>query len=125
MNVRPAKKDEKPAVWNVLDGGLLELEAQTLDAALDDDRVLVAVGSSREVILGALVVVESEILAVAVRKRRQGQGIGTGLVEAALDRYGPLNAAFDERVRHFWETFDCRIEDLTEDDRYRVWLEAR
>ena len=38
-----------------------------------------------------------EILAVAVRRRRRGQGIGSALVEAAGDRREELVAEFDDR----------------------------
>jgi len=38
-----------------------------------------------------------EILAVAVRRRRRDQGIGSALVEAAGDRREELVAEFDDR----------------------------
>jgi GNAT superfamily N-acetyltransferase len=38
-----------------------------------------------------------EILAVAVRRRRRGQGIGSALVEAALEDRDELVAGFDDR----------------------------
>jgi len=60
-----------------------------------------------------------EILAVAVRRRRRSQGIGTALVAAAGDRREEVVAEFDERVRPFWVALGFDIEDLDEADRYR------
>ena len=68
---------------------------------------------------GALVLDGSKIDAVAVRRRRRGQGIGTALVEAASDRRGRVTAAFDADVRPFYEALGFAIQPLSESDRYR------
>lgn len=60
-----------------------------------------------------------EILAVAVRRRRRSQGIGSALVEAALEDRDELVAGFDERVRPFWKGLGFEIEDAEEAGRYR------
>jgi len=44
--------------------------------------------------------------AVAVRRRRRGQGIGRALVEAALDRERRLTVAFDPGVRAFYDALE-------------------
>jgi GNAT superfamily N-acetyltransferase len=44
--------------------------------------------------------------AVAVRRRRRGQGIGGALVEAALERERRLTVAFDPGVRAFYDALD-------------------
>ena len=41
--------------------------------------------------------------AIAVRRRRRGQGIGRALVEAALDRERQLTVAFDPGVSAFYD----------------------
>jgi len=66
-------------------------------------------------ILGALVLVPREsgahIDAVAVRRARRAQGVGTSLVRAAAERRGRLTAEFDPGVRPFYESlgFDMSI----------------
>ena len=119
--VRPATADELPAVCNVLDGGLLEVDADVVSGAVDDSDVLVAVREAPRSapILGALVLDGEEILAVAVRRRRRGQGIGSALVEAALEDRDELVAGFDERVRPFWKGLGFEIEDAEDAGRYR------
>lgn len=121
MHVRPATTDDRVGIRNVLDAGLLEIDTTALRAAIPNGRVLVAaeskVGEKESPILGALVVDENEIDAVSVRPGRRGQGVGTRLVETALDRHGDLEVAFDERVRPFWESLDVSI-DSVDGDRY-------
>jgi len=125
MHVRAACPDDHIGVRNVLDAGLLAIEETTLQAAITDGCVLVALDSNfREddgPVLGALVVADGTVEAVAVRPGRRGQGVGTALVEAALDRHGRLEAAFDERVRPFWESLGIAI-DSRENGRYRGTL---
>lgn len=121
MYVREATADEIAAVRNVLDGGLLEFDSSGLEHAIESDDVLVAVraaGGEGEIVLGTLVLSGGEILAVAVRPRRRGQGIGRSLVEEALDRNDRLTAEFHARVRPFWESLGFVIEPLEEQGRF-------
>jgi GNAT superfamily N-acetyltransferase len=125
MYVRAATADELPAVRNVLDGALLEVGSRTLEDAIDSEGVLVAVRESDgadEIILGALVLVDAEILAIAVRKGRRDRGIGTALVEAAAERHGRLTAEFHSRVRPFWVSVGFEVEPLEKDERFRGYL---
>lgn len=115
MQIRPACPAERPAVANVVDGAALAVADDRLEAALATDAVLVAIengsgGSEDPRLLGALVLDGEEIVAVAVRRRRRGQGIGTALVEAAADRRPRLVAAFDPGIRPFWASLDFEIE---------------
>jgi len=125
VRVREASVPELPDVSNVLDGGGLETDAGRLRGALDAGDVLVAVagadggGDGRERVLGALVLEGEEVVAVAVRRRRRDRGIGTALVEAAARRRDRLVAAFDARVRPFWEALGFRTEPADRPDRYR------
>lgn len=126
MDVRPAREEELPDVCNVLDGGLLAVEHDTLADAIPAGNVLVAVETrdQGESLLGTLVLGGDDVRAVAVRRRRRDQGIGAALVEAALDRRGRLVAEFDERVQPFWESLGFTLEKADEEDRYRGVLTA-
>lgn len=122
MHVRTANADEIPAVMNVLDGAVLSIAVETVRAGVEDGDTLVAVSGddpAAERVLGALVLDGTHIEAVAVRRRRRGQGIGTALVEAASDRRGRVTAAFDADVRPFYEALGFAIQPLSESDRYR------
>ncbi|MGB9930629.1 GNAT family N-acetyltransferase [Haloarcula amylolytica] len=122
MHVRTATADEVPAVMNVLDGAVLSIAVETVRAGAADGDTLVAVSDGdpgAERVLGALVLDGTHVEAVAVRRRRRGQGIGTALVEAALDRRDRITAEFDADVRPFYEALGFAIEALDEPDRFR------
>lgn len=124
--IRPASARELPVVMNVLDGGALEVDADRVRDGIDDDRVLIAADGDR--VLGALLLTPegtagtAEIEAVAVRRARRGQGLGTALVRAAADRHDRLVAGFDERVRPFWTALGFEIEPGDRPGRYRGTL---
>jgi GNAT superfamily N-acetyltransferase len=117
MAVREATIDDLPAIMTVLDAALLELDVDVLRDAIDRGDALVAVADDR--VLGALVLVGEVIEAVAVRRNRRDQGIGSALVAAAAERRERLVAAFDPRVRPFWESLGFEIEPADELERYR------
>ncbi|WP_420182195.1 GNAT family N-acetyltransferase [Haloarcula sp. KBTZ06] len=123
MHVRTATADEVPAVMNVLDGAVLSIAVETVRAGAEDDGTLVAVSDddpAAERVLGALVLDDTHIEAVAVRRRRRGQGIGTALVEAALDRRNCVTAEFDADVRPFYEALGFDVTPLADEaDRFR------
>jgi GNAT superfamily N-acetyltransferase len=123
VTVRAADIEDLPAVMTVLDGALLELDVDVLRDAIDRGDALVAVEGER--VLGALVLVGNEVEAVAVRRNRRDQGIGTALVAAAADARDRLVAEFDPRVRPFWESLGFEIEPAAEPDRYRGVLEGQ
>ena len=103
MEVRRAA-DETAVVRGILDAAMLRVE----DAALEEGTTLVAAVEGR--LLGALVLDGEEIVAIAVRPGRRGQGVGTALVEAAADRRERLTAGFDPGVRPFYESLGFEIE---------------
>lgn len=119
MDVRPAVRDDLLDLATVLDAAMLE--TGDLEAHVTAGDVLVADESGR--VLGAAVVVPPEraptwsrerdadahVTAVAVRRRRRNQGIGSSLVEAALDR-GRVTAAFDTDLREFYESLGFTVE---------------
>lgn len=120
VRVRPAAVADLPDVMNVLDGAALRADAGRLRTAIDREDVLVAVeGGDDERVLGALVLDGAEITAVAVRRRRRDQGIGSALVEAAADRRERLVAEFRPDVRPFWAALGFDIEPTGESGRYR------
>jgi len=136
--VREATVTVLPDVMNVLDGAVLAADAATVRDRIAADAVLVAVSGDRgeqtdglrasserrsdgQRVLGALVLDGDHIDAVAVRRRRRGQGIGTALVEAAGERRGRLTAEFDADLRPFYEALGFRVE--ATDETGRLWGE--
>jgi len=124
MRVREATEADLPAVMNVLDGAALEIGVPTVRTGIAGDGTLISVsgGSGADAtpesdrILGALVLDDTHIEAVAVRRRRRGQGIGTALVEAALDRRDCVTAEFDADVRPFYEALGFDVMPLDDED---------
>jgi len=117
--VREAAATDLPDVMNVLDGAALQADAPTVRDRIDADAVLVAVSADRERVLGALVRSGDHIDAVAVRRRRRGQGIGTALVEAAAEGRDRLTATFDADLRQFYEGLGFEVRPAGEPERLR------
>lgn len=121
VNVRPAVPGDALTVRRILDAAVLR--TGDVEARIESDDVLVAVesGGDDERVLGALVLEPRErgahVVAVAVRRRRRDRGVGTALVEAALEREGRLTARFDERVRPFYDSLGFDVEPIA-DARY-------
>ncbi|SFR88472.1 Predicted N-acetyltransferase YhbS [Halomicrobium zhouii] len=135
MRVREADPGEVAAVRNVLDGAALAVDHDLLRECLDQGAVLVATSTDSSsddtaetdaTVLGALVLDGDRIDAVAVRRNRRGQGIGTELVEAAAARRDRLVAEFDAGVRPFYERLGFDVEPTADPDRYRgLWTPER
>ncbi|QIO21559.1 GNAT family N-acetyltransferase [Haloarcula sp. JP-L23] len=136
MFVRDATVADLPDVMNVLDGAALSIDVETVRESIAEDGTLVACeGGERsrsderpggplapadgERVLGALVLDGDHVAAVAVRRRRRGQGIGTALVEAAAERRQRLTAAFDADVKPFYEGLGFTVETVDEAGRWR------
>ncbi|WP_049913076.1 GNAT family N-acetyltransferase [Halococcus thailandensis] len=118
MEIRLAHPAKCPAVMNVLDGASLAVDAATVRERIRANTVWIAVADDR--LLGACVLDDREIDAIAVRRRRRGQGIGTRLVErAAAATAGDLRAEFHRRVRPFYDSLGFAIEPTDEPDRFR------
>lgn len=91
----------------ILDAALLDIAVETVRDRLSSESVLVA--TEEAPILGALVLDDTHIEAIAVRPNRRGQGIATALVESASTR-GRLTASFRPGVSEFYESLGFHIE---------------
>ena len=121
--VREATVEDLPDVLNVVDGAALRVDVDELRERIAGGDVLVAGEEGR--VLGTVILDGNRIAAVAVRRGRRDQGVGTALVEAASRRRDRLVAEFDARVRPFWESLGFDIEPVEEPDRYRGVLHTR
>lgn len=117
MEIREATVEDLPAVMTVFDGGLLATDVDAVRGAIDRGDLLVAATEGR--VLGACLLAGEEIEAIAVRRARRDQGIGTALVEAAADRRNGLTAAFDADLRPFYEGLGFEISPSEGDGRLR------
>ncbi|WP_394326154.1 GNAT family N-acetyltransferase [Halobacterium sp. CBA1132] len=121
--IRRASTRDHLGVMRVLDGANLELSSDTAERRIDAGTVVVADDDNR--IVGALVAVSREagahVEAIAVRRRRRADGIGSALVEHAAGEWTPLTADFDPGVKPFYDAlgFDCE----KRGDRYRGILD--
>ncbi|MFB6127152.1 MAG: GNAT family N-acetyltransferase [Halolamina sp.] len=106
--VRVADADDRVAVARLVDGALLDLAHEDLQAGLDREDVLVAERDDR--VVGAVVLDGDHIAAVAVHRRHRRSGVGTALLRAAVAREGRLTAAFDADVRSFYESLGFETE---------------
>jgi len=120
VRVRRAGPAAIDTILAIVDAAVLETDRDVVRRSVTDGRTLVAVEDDR--ILGTVVACPADpgvrIDAIAVRKRRQNQGIGTALVERLHEHHGRVVAEFDERVRPFYESlgFEIRARNA---DRYR------
>lgn len=113
--IRAATANERAGVRNVIDGAALALEPEALGSALTRGDVLVAESDAGGVVLGALVLEGEQIRAIAVRRSRRGQGLGTALLEAASAQRERLVAAFDPDLTPFWTSVGFAVVDRRED----------
>jgi GNAT superfamily N-acetyltransferase len=118
MEIREAAGEDLPAVMNVLDGAALEIDVETVRAGIDGDGTLVAVSDDGGRVLGAVVLDGGHVVAVAVRRRRRGQGLGSALLEAAAERRERLVAEFDADLRPFYEGLGFAVEHTGEPGRW-------
>ncbi|MFB6155931.1 MAG: GNAT family N-acetyltransferase [Haloferacaceae archaeon] len=96
-------------VMRILDGAMLDVDAETVRSRLERSPAAVLVAEC-DAVVGALVLDGTHVDAVAVRRSRRGRGVGTALVEAAAARVdGALTADFDPRVSAFYESVGFEI----------------
>ena len=122
MTVRTADPAEHAEILSILDAAALQTDSEAVREAIERGDVFVATADEQETILGALVLSNSEIAAVAVRPSRRGQGIGRRLVARAKHDCERLVAVHEESVAHFWRAVGFEPAGGTENGRYRaVW----
>lgn len=119
---RTATTDDLVGVMRVVDGALLDVEADVVRDRIRAGDVHLAVaghGTDRERVVGAVVVTPQDgalhVAALAVRRNRRGRGIGTALVERVVANGGErdvdrLTAAFDDDLRSFYADLGFDVE---------------
>ena len=123
VDVREATSDDLTAVMNVVDGALLAVDASTVRERIPGE-VLVAESGGR--IVGTLVLDGTHVDAVAVRRARRGQGIGSAFLVEARERRGTLTAEFCPEVRPFYESLGFDVESTGRGDRLRgTWHDGK
>jgi GNAT superfamily N-acetyltransferase len=142
--VRLATPDDHVAVVRVLEGALLDVDAATVRERIDREAVWVATvapDEAAERVVGALVLDTPDregvaprpeevrpdrrhVEAVAVTRRRRGQGVGRALVEACVETTGcdRLTAEFRAAVDPFYAALGFDLDELDDD---RRWGELR
>jgi len=129
--VRTATPDDALEVRRILDAAMLEpgdvegrIDAGDVFVGGDRRGGPVRDGDATDRILGTVVLEPLEresgahVGAVGVRRRHRGRGIGSALIETALEREGRLTARFDDGVRPFYERLGFSIEPI-DAQRYR------
>jgi len=110
VTVRAGTTDDLLAVVRVLDAAMLESDSRVLRERLASGEVLVAERDA--FVVGALVLDDGHVDAVAVKRSYRDRGVGTALIEAATDRVrGSLTADFDPDVRAFYESIGFHVEE--------------
>jgi GNAT superfamily N-acetyltransferase len=120
--VEPATPDDRLDVLRLLNAAMLETDADTVDERIAASDVLVARSTRTGGVVGALVAVRPDsdslhVDAVAVRRARRGEGIGSTLVAAAVDRgesdpaVETVTAAFDAELTAFYEVLGFAVDD--------------
>jgi len=136
ITVREAAPDDRIGIRRVLDAAMLDVR-DDLPERIEDGDVLIATAETGRV-LGALVLVprdrdwdsdddwdhdcnrnhdrdgidahgSARVDAIAVRRARRGQGVGSALIRAAAERHDRLTAEFDPGVRPFYESLGFEI----------------
>ncbi|TYT63740.1 GNAT family N-acetyltransferase [Natrialba swarupiae] len=147
-HVRIASDDDALEVRRILDAAMLEpgdVEARiavgdvlvagdrrgpkTNGGTADTSTEQRATGDGAERILGTTVLEADDgggahVSAIGVRRRHRGRGIGTTLIERALEREGRLTVRFDDDVRPFYEALGFSIEPIDK-QRYRGVVTAQ
>ncbi|RDI73055.1 GNAT family N-acetyltransferase [Halopelagius longus] len=123
LAVREATPGDADDAMFLLDGAMLEADAEAVRRRIESGSVLVAVadaeGDGDVRVVGVCVLDGGEIEQIAVRRERRGRGVGTALVEAVDSRTdGAVTAEFRENVRPFYESLGFEIRE-TEEGRYR------
>lgn len=121
VTVESATPDDRLDVLRILDAAMLETDADAVDDRIAAADVLVARSTRTDGVVGALVAVRPDpdrlhVDAVAVRRGRRGEGIGSALVAAAVRRgesdptVETVTAAFDAELVDFYEALGFAVD---------------
>ena len=135
ITTRPADGDEYVDVMRILEGALLDVDADEVRERIDAEDVLIAVetadsavdGSDAAPVIAAMVLVPRHagvhIEAIAVNRSRRGRGIGSALVRAGIRHaagrgFDRVVAEFDPDLREFYAGmgFSIGANDRSPDD---------
>lgn len=120
--VRVADTEERLAVARLLDGANLDTDPEAVADRLARGHVLVVDDPPAGALLaeprGRDADAGAHNGAVAVRRARRDQGLGSALVRAAADRWGRLTADCDRGVEAFYESVGFAIEERADG---RLW----
>ncbi|SHH13092.1 GNAT family N-acetyltransferase [Halobaculum gomorrense] len=119
VSIRTARDGETDAIRHLLDAAMLTVPANLPERVAGGDALVAVagdIGTESADVVGTLVLDGTRVEAVAVRKRRRADGVGTALVAAAARRTdAPLTATFRTQVRPFYEALGFEVEER--DDR--------
>ncbi|SFF79785.1 Acetyltransferase (GNAT) domain-containing protein [Halopelagius inordinatus] len=122
LAVRAATLDDHGSAMFLLDGAMLDADAEAVRRRIDAGSVFVAVagGDPDGRVVGVCVLDGREIEQIAVRRERRGRGVGTALVEAVDSRVdGELTAEFRESVRPFYDSLGFEVREAETEGRFR------
>lgn len=118
LAVREAILDDHEDAMFLLDGAMLDADAEAVRRRIDAGSVLLADADGR--VVGVCVLDGREIDQIAVRRERRGRGVGTTLVESAAERVdGAVAAEFGERVRAFYDSLGFEVREAESEGRFR------
>lgn len=118
VTVREATPDDGEDAMFLLDGAMLDADAEAVRRRIGAGSVLVAETDGR--VVGVCVLDGGEIDQIAVRRERRGRGVGTALVESAAERVvGAVTAEFEAGVRPFYESLGFEIRETETEGRFR------
>ncbi|MDB9250116.1 GNAT family N-acetyltransferase [Halorubrum ezzemoulense] len=131
VTVKPATAADRLDVLRILDAAVLETDAATVDDRIAAGDVIVARSTRTGGVVGALVAVRPDpdrlhVDAVAVRQVRRGEGIGSRLVAAAVDRaesdpaVETVTARFDADLAEFYAALGFAVDGTGADEGRRV-----
>lgn len=107
MTVRRAAPDDLPALMRVLDGAMLDVDAEAVARSADAGESLRADDDGTAI--GVLVRDGEFVRALAVRQSRRGEGVGRALVERAAAETERLVADCRPGVAAFYESCGFRV----------------
>jgi GNAT superfamily N-acetyltransferase len=127
MRIREPTLAQHAELLSILDAAALQTDSGQIQTAIERGDAFVAVprrgsdGAEDAPLLGALVLDDTEIAAIAVRPGRRGQGIGRSLVERAQQDRTHLIASFDPGVEPFWTAVEFEVIERNPDRLTGVW----